>query len=717
MPTKISKLFANGRYLLLIYGILICILVVSIFIIKRDAAISVQGYREVSTLDAAKETIVARLRKNNAAIQLKLMQVILHEKILNVELEHSMMSVLRHENDSLIASYKNLITDTIEARYFLNAIAAREKNSAAREKLIHIINHDSPQSAMNYLKSVQYFRFANYQQQLDILFEYIQTQTSAGLTRIDNYVRHAVVRLFLLMGSGIFILILFILLIIRTVKKMQADNIMLADRSKLISDYKDALDQSSVVSITAADGIISYVNDRFCKESGYAREELIGKNHRVLNSGYHPKEFFTGMWNTISSGKIWHGEIRNKTKSGHYFWTDSTIVPFLNGDGKPYQYVAIRNNITKLKQTSNALEEKVNVLESLNDKLELLANRFDRTQEIAGMGYWEVNLATFKSNWSDESFRIYDLEPGSIEPSYEMFLKFVHPEDYERVKAITEKSMQTFHPFAFRYRVSLANGKVKHVYATGHYEFNKEGQPTHLFGTSQDITELMKTNSELNRFVYSVSHDLRAPLLSILGLANLINDDEDFKKIELREKVDMIKKSIKRLDTFISDILDYSRNGRLEVSRDEINFKKLVNETRENLKFMEGTDGYNLQLYIHQPAKFISDKGRIGIVLNNIISNAIKYQDTNKANPFVNIRIESDEEKAVLTIEDNGIGIEEKNQAKIFDMFYRVSKLSNGSGLGLYIVKETIEKLQGTIKLESQLAKGSKFIITLPNLN
>ncbi len=228
--------------------------------------------------------------------------------------------------------------------------------------------------------------------------------------------------------------------------------------------------------------------------------------------------------------------------------------------------------------------------------------------------------------------------------------------------------------------------------------------------------ELKKSNTELDSFVYSVSHDLRAPLSSMLGVVGLceMGTLDPF----MLKNVSLLKTSIKKLDGFIMDILDYSRNSRLEVDRQEIHFADLLTDISGNLKFMGAEDQrqVDIRTTIRNGVPFYSDKSRIGIILNNLISNSIRYKNPEVADPFVEVNVEVSESAVDIRVRDNGIGIDKENQTKVFNMFYRVSTKSIGSGLGLYIVKEAVEKLHGAIELRSEPGSGCEFSIHLPNL-
>jgi signal transduction histidine kinase len=223
---------------------------------------------------------------------------------------------------------------------------------------------------------------------------------------------------------------------------------------------------------------------------------------------------------------------------------------------------------------------------------------------------------------------------------------------------------------------------------------------------------LMKANNELDRFVYSTSHDLRAPLTSLLGLINIIENSDD--KTEAARYLGMMRERVASLDKFIKDITDYSRNNRLHVGKENINLAKLVNEVWENLHYAPEAQNIEFQMSIPHDLEVLSDRSRLTIILSNLISNAIRYHDKCKEKRFIRLYVLNTDFGFYLKVEDNGQGISPEYHQRVFDMFYRANEKSQGSGLGLYIVKETLEKLSGSIHLESALGIGSTFTVRLP---
>lgn len=227
-------------------------------------------------------------------------------------------------------------------------------------------------------------------------------------------------------------------------------------------------------------------------------------------------------------------------------------------------------------------------------------------------------------------------------------------------------------------------------------------------------TGLKKLNEEMDRFVYSTSHDLRAPLLSILGLLNIIENENT--QYDIKGYLKLLRDSTVKLDRFISDIIDYSRNTRLDVNCSVVDFTSLIEDSFTHLNYMPGCSTLLKLINVDEHAKLYSDDRRLSIIFNNLISNAIKYQKTDIEDSFINIEVEVTLTELKVEMEDNGIGIEEQYLDHIFDMFYRASPEAKGSGLGLYIVQETLEKLKGKIAVESTYGVGTKFVVTIPNM-
>ena len=230
--------------------------------------------------------------------------------------------------------------------------------------------------------------------------------------------------------------------------------------------------------------------------------------------------------------------------------------------------------------------------------------------------------------------------------------------------------------------------------------------------------ELVKINQELDSFVYSVSHNLRAPLMSVLGLLRLAYIEVERAEKDTRVLLSyfsMMEHSIHKLDDTLKEILDYSRNARSDVRIEKVDLRKVLEDGFERLKYHDGSERIEKIIEVDDGALLYSDPNRLGVVLNNLISNAIKYRDPGKTNQFVKVKARVTDTSLSLDFSDNGIGINSELVNKIYDMFFRATEKSEGAGLGLYIVKETVEKLGGQISPTSDLGVGTTFHIEIPN--
>lgn len=226
--------------------------------------------------------------------------------------------------------------------------------------------------------------------------------------------------------------------------------------------------------------------------------------------------------------------------------------------------------------------------------------------------------------------------------------------------------------------------------------------------------ELKKLNHELDNFLYSTAHDLRAPLSSLLGLINILRYEN--KQQNIVPHIDMMEKSIHRSENFIAQIVSFSKNKQMDIVPEMIDLRELILNIFEDHQFIENAPKIEKSIIINERIPFYSDRNRVMIIFNNLISNAIKYSDLEKRNSFIKIDIEMSTRETTITFEDNGLGISEQHIHNIFDMFYRAHINSKGSGLGLFIFKETITRMDGRVEVQSFEGAGTRFFISLPNL-
>lgn len=455
----------------------------------------------------------------------------------------------------------------------------------------------------------------------------------------------------------------------------------------------------------------TFVNKKMCEILEYSQEEMIG---READSFTDQKTQQTAA-NFMNGKKEEHSHqrhIKYISKSGKKIWANVVINPFISETGDYKGSMAMVTDITAIKKAQQTLRE--------NEK------KYRYLFEHNPMPMWVIDLKTFK--FLDVN-KMAVLQYGySREEFLSMTVIDIRP---EQDKDLFIKSLNSAQINSTNFNRGIWNhqkkdGTIIPVEIIAH-EIMYEGVPAR-FILSNDITErkkaelnlerrnkeLLKTNCELDRFVYSVSHDLRSPLTSVLGLLSFIEDDS--KEPDTLEHAKMIRNCINRLDEFIKNILSYSRNNRTGLEVEKISIQKTVFDIVDSLQSMREAKGIHYKIEIEECQPFYTDRLRFNTILENLISNAIKYHKKEESGRYINILGHSDHENLYITIADNGIGIAPDYHKKVFDMFFRLSGNKDGSGIGLYIVRDTIEILQGSIELQSEKGTGTTFIITLKNL-
>jgi len=366
--------------------------------------------------------------------------------------------------------------------------------------------------------------------------------------------------------------------------------------------------------------------------------------------------------------------------------------------------------------------------EELQKTTELLAaskGRFESAVEGSGAGIYEWSVTSNAVYVSPRWRSLLGYESDEeLDVNLEFFVNLVHPEDAKKTNQNIQLAIKNRSPYVNELRMKKNNGEYHWFLDTG---IVKEVGNSDIVavGSLIDIndrkltemqlmlknSELRKTNDELDRFVYSASHDMRAPLSTLLGLLEVAEQAKDLK--EVKTYFELMRDRIYTMEGFIGEITDYSRNARLDLDLKKHTLNEIVAKTIDSFDFLAKDAGVNFRLDIPKDLKLKTDKSRLTVILNNLVSNAIKYRDPEKKDRSVTISAKNGEGSVKIEVSDNGVGIEPQYLDRIFDMFFRASANSKGSGLGLYIVKETLEKLGGKVDCQSTYRSGSKFTVTL----
>ncbi len=490
---------------------------------------------------------------------------------------------------------------------------------------------------------------------------------------------------------------------------MMIDDIRMGvERAESARDYTNNIiaSISDILLVISPDKTIRSVNLAGIKCLEYSEDQLVGKPLSMLFQD--EEDIFEGITDPEFFKKYTFQNLERKfiTKSGKKLPVLFSASILYEREKNVDAIIGIARDITDLKQAHLEKNRLVSILEATSDLVSIISSNGQAIyMNKAGKSLTGFSVTKNKRKIITEYYP---------EWAREVIQKEAIP------KAIKHGSWKGETAFL------TTKGKVVPVSQVIIAHKDSSGAVDFFSTIARDITdqknleetlkkknaELEKLNQELDRFVYSASHDLRAPLTSLLGLINMAK--LDFENIINHGYLDMMNSSVKRLDNFVGNIINYSKNSRLDVKKEKINFKAEIEDVIENLKFMKGAERIDFTVIINEENEFYSDKARISIFLNNLISNAIKYQDFNKDDSFIKIEVNVSSIEAVIKVEDNGIGIGEEHHDKLFNMFYRASENSYGSGIGLYIVKETVDKLNGIISFDSKYCKGSTFTLRLP---
>jgi PAS domain S-box-containing protein len=503
----------------------------------------------------------------------------------------------------------------------------------------------------------------------------------------------------------------------RDVTKQKIIEVNLDKSLKEISGYKRALDESSIVAITNKEGIIKYANDNFCEISKYTREELLEQNHSIVNSGYHSKSFMKELWDTISSGKIWRGEIKNKAKDGTIYWVDSTIVPFIDELGNIYQYVAIRTDITAKKLLS---QYSLSLIEASRDPLVTISPE----GKITDMNEAMVKVTgSTRIKLKGSSFKDYFTDPQKASEVYQ---------------EVFEKG------FVADYPLTIKDHKLTDVLFNGSIYQDDRGNVLGAVIVARDITEQKKNEKELTeakvfaefatelaevakskaedavkskqQFLSNMSHEIRTPMNAIIGFTKVVLKTNLTDK--QREYLDAIKISGDALIVLINDILDLAKVDAGKMTFEKTPFKMASSISSMLHLFEIKIQEKNLKLIKNYdqriPEILIGDPVRLHQIILNLVSNALKFTNTGSITVDVKL-LNQDEEKVNIefSVKDTGIGIVDYKLQTIFENFQQASsgtsRLYGGTGLGLAIVKQLVESQGGSIEVKSELLEGSTF--------
>ncbi|PYS98292.1 MAG: hybrid sensor histidine kinase/response regulator [Acidobacteria bacterium] len=482
---------------------------------------------------------------------------------------------------------------------------------------------------------------------------------------------------------------------------------------KELSDLKFALDEAAIVAQTDQRGVITYVNDKFCAISKYDRDELIGQDHRIINSGYHSKDFIRNIWTTIANGKTWHGELRNRAKDGSIYWVDTTIIPFLDEHEKPVQYIAIRFDVTERKLAEERIRQQASLLDNAQDAILVC----DLKYQIL---YWNKGAE-----------RIYGWELAEVLGKN---IRDVVLVGHEVEIAEIHASLQESGVWKSEARRTGKYGNKLIVETRWTLVGNEQGQPDYILIINTDVTEQKKTEEHLLRaqrmesigtLAGGIAHDLNnilSPIIMSVEMLAMRNEDE-----ETRRWLSLIGENAERGADLVKQVLTFARG--LEGERIPVQLKHII---KDLVNVLQETIPKSIALkheVVGTPWLIAADPTQIHQVLMNVCLNArdampdggslkIKVENIDLDQTYARMNPEAKSGRHVqIVVEDTGTGMSAETLQRIFDPFFTSKALGHGTGLGLSTALTIVKSHGGFINVYSEPGRGTGFSINLPAMD